>query len=77
MLRILSLQRSAVRTAGWTYIDRIPRDPGPIAHAALDSNSQATEYYASRYGRTLIDAHGQDELQQPQRAVHPEQEQAR
>ena len=32
--------------AAWTHVDLIPRDLGPIAHAALDSDSHATGYYA-------------------------------
>jgi hypothetical protein len=34
--------------AARTHVDRIPRDPGPIAYAALDSDSRATGYYAPR-----------------------------
>ena len=35
-------------TADRTHVDRIPHSPGPIAHAALDSDSRAVGYYAPR-----------------------------
>ena len=50
---ILRSKRFAARTADriWRpgqHVDRIPHDPGPIAYAALDSDSRATGYYAPR-----------------------------
>jgi hypothetical protein len=41
--------------AARTHVDRIPRDPGPIAYAALDSDSRATGYYAPRSANDVID----------------------
>jgi hypothetical protein len=43
-------------TADRTHVDRIPRNPGPIAPTALDSDRRATGYYAPRSVKDLIDS---------------------
>jgi hypothetical protein len=43
-------------TAFRTHVDRIPRDPGPIAPTALNSDRRATGYYAPRSVKDLIDS---------------------
>ena len=42
-------------TVARTHADRIPRNPDPIAYAALNADSRATGYYARDSKRTLID----------------------